>query len=77
MFSSIVVCGLVYICICVCILFLDTAKGSRTKRMSLPQLFEKRLMQKQEHEIKKQKRHDDRMAMEQKLIDTLTKYLDK
>lgn len=39
--------------------------------------MEKRLTQKEEHERKKQKRHDERIQMETKLIDALTQFLNK
>lgn len=43
--------------------------------MSMAQLLEKRMIQKEDHESKRQKRHDDKMIIENKLIETLTQYL--
>jgi len=34
-------------------------------------------MQKEEHERKRQKRHDERMLIETKLVDALTQFLNK
>lgn len=41
----------------------------------MTQLLERRLIQKEEHEHKRQKRHDDRLQLESKLIDSLTQFL--
>lgn len=52
-------------------------QDTKITKMSTTRLLQKRLAQKEIHEQKKQKRHDDRMVMEQKLIDVLTKHLEK
>jgi len=55
----------------------NISSGTKTSRQSVTSLFQKRLVQKDIHEQKRQKRHEQRMEMEQKLIDTLTQYLNK
>lgn len=51
--------------------------NAKTPQSSIKQLLQKRLAQKEEHERKKQKRHDDRIVIETKLIDTITQFLNK
>lgn len=53
------------------LIFLET----KAAKMSMTELLEKRIIQKEDHENKRQKRHDDKMLIESKLVDTLTQYL--
>lgn len=50
-------------------------KKTKAAKMSMTELLEKRIIQKEDHENKRQKRHDDKMLIESKLVDTLTQYL--
>lgn len=53
-------------------------KSTKTKTLtSVAKLLQQKLIQKEEHEAKKQKRHDERMNIETKLVDTLTQFLNK
>ncbi|XP_032686336.1 uncharacterized protein LOC116851227 [Odontomachus brunneus] len=52
-------------------------KNITTTRKSAMSLFQERLQQKEEHEVKRQKRHDERMEMGKKLIETLTGFCNK
>ncbi|XP_018302669.1 uncharacterized protein [Mycetomoellerius zeteki] len=55
----------------------NISSNTKTSRQSTTGLLQKRLAQKETHEQKRQKRHEQRMEMEQKLIDTLAQYLNK
>jgi len=55
----------------------DKENISKTPRQSVTSLLQKRLAQKETHEQKRQKRHEQSIEMEQKLIDTLAQYLNK
>lgn len=54
--------------------FLDNRKN---RRVSITKLLEERLEQKERHEEKRQKRHEDKMTIETKLIDALAQFLKK
>lgn len=51
--------------------------GTKPTKTSVNELLQQRLEQKEEHDRKRQKRHDERMLIETKLLDTLTQFLNK
>jgi len=53
---------------------LDNAK---TTRKSVTSVLQKRLTQKEIHEEKRQKRHEERLELDKKLLDTLATFLNK
>jgi len=55
----------------------NISSDTKTPRQFVTSLLQKMLAQKETHKQKRQKRYEQRIEMEQKLIDTLAQYLNK